>query len=94
MKCNFNTILVDAKGNPVVQDGEPLTSKTIICPILFSAGEGYTQEEKYKAYRIMRKIEDTDEVELTSEEVTLIKKIIAPQLSVGAYGQIVEILEG
>lgn len=94
MKCNFNYILKDTKGNPVSQDGEPLVCKSIICPILFSAGEGYTADEKYKAYKIMRKIEDSDEVELTSEEVTLIKKIIAPQLSVGAYGQIVEILEG
>lgn len=93
MVYNFNTVLKDLQGNPIIQNDKLVIFKDVICPILFSAGEGFTPEEKYNAYKIMLKMEKGENVELNSEDVTLIKKIIGPQLSAGAYGQLVDLLE-
>lgn len=52
-------------------------------------------EEKLQAYRIACKIgKDAEKVELASEDIVLLKKLLAPILTVGGYGQVVDVLEG
>lgn len=52
-------------------------------------------ESKFKAYKLCHRIfSATGPIDLTSEEVLLIKQVSAATLTAGAYGQIVELLEG
>ncbi|SEF47779.1 hypothetical protein SAMN05216354_0601 [Xylanibacter ruminicola] len=58
------------------------------------ATAGDTPEEKYRAFQIAQRIaENPEAVELSNEDIVLIKKIIAPVFAVGYYGQIVDLLE-
>jgi hypothetical protein len=53
-----------------------------------------SQENKFAAFKICQKIiQNPSCVELTSEEIVLIKAIAAQDMSAGAYGQVVELLE-
>lgn len=52
-------------------------------------------EEKLQAYRIACKIgKDAEKVELSAEDIVLLKRLLSPVLSIGGYGQIVDLLEG
>lgn len=58
------------------------------------ANSELSPEEKYKAFKIAQRIAATPEaVELSSEEVAMIKKMIAPVFAAGVYGQMVDVLE-
>lgn len=69
--------------------------KDTVCKCLYSCGEGFTADEKYSAYKLnLRLIPSSKELELTLEEASLIKKTAEKSLTAGAYGQIVELIEG
>jgi hypothetical protein len=69
-----------------VTESRSLTLPTAELPI--------SNENKYKAYKLSQKlIAGKGEVEITSEEATLIKEITVNYLVAGAYGQIEEIIE-
>lgn len=56
---------------------------------------GKDNEAKFKAYQLCHRIFNaSDAVDLTAEEALLIKQVSAASLTAGAYGQIVELLEG
>lgn len=93
MKVNFNVPFLNYKGE---ETKELISDK--IAEALFGAGTQGNQisnENKYKAYKLCRKIgEATCEVEISSEEATLIKDVCANYLVAGGYGQIHELIEG
>jgi hypothetical protein len=83
---------------------EKVDGKEVKKPVLVSdqigqvlwerASTGVTPEEKYRAFKIAQRIAACPEkVELEAEDITLIKKMIAPVFSAGIYGQIVDLLE-
>ncbi len=96
MKVNLNQAVKGFNGNPLVDESKSVVLiKTLIGVRLFAAGDGLTAEEKYKAYVLMNKISASDvPIELEDEETVLIKKIVEPSVSVGAWGQLVEVLKG
>lgn len=54
-------------------------------------------EDKYKAYQIGRRILDSDgkgDMEISTEEATLIKRMASVLLTIGGYGQVVDLIEG
>lgn len=52
-------------------------------------------EEKLQAYRIACRIgKDATKVEMSAEDIVLLKKLLLHVLSIGGYGQVMEILEG
>ncbi|MDR2913940.1 MAG: hypothetical protein LBV74_03750 [Tannerella sp.] len=51
-------------------------------------------DEKYAAYKLSSKIMNaTKEIDVTPEEIVLIKKVAAASLTPGAYGQVMDLLE-
>lgn len=97
VKVNFNTNLKDCFGKDIVsiETGEVQTIKDMVCVKLFSAGEGLTEEEKTKAYLLMLRIANSqEEIAIEDRESVLIKKICEKQLTVGAWGQLVSLLNG
>lgn len=52
-------------------------------------------DEKLRLYRLACQIAKTpNEVDMSAEDIVLIKRLLEPTCSAGAYGQLVEILEG
>lgn len=94
-KVNFNKVLKDCFGKDIVVNGEPQNLKEAVCIRLFSAGEGFSDEEKWNAYKVMNRIAASDgTVEIEDKESVLIKKICGRTLTAGSYGQLVDALTG
>lgn len=94
MNVNFNTKIKSYNGQPLKQNGTDMDFHTIVCQMLYAAGEKYNVEEKYKAYKIMQRIEaDPEHVEVSNEDAVLIKRIVGDTLTAGAYGQLADLLE-
>ena len=86
-------------------DGKPIQNEkeedVLVCDLLARAlfevagsNVPISSEEKYRCWKISQRILAKPEAtELESEDIVLIKKIIAPSLSAGVYGQIVDLLE-
>ncbi len=68
----------------------------VVGQCLFSYGTkpGATRDNKYLAYKLCNRILATpSEVELTTEEATLIKDVCGEMLTAGGYGQVVDLIE-
>lgn len=93
MKIKFNMPFVNYKGQATQ---EIIGDK--VAEALFTAGMQNNQinsEDKYKAYRVCRKIsEAVGEVDITTEEATLIKNVCVNYMTAGGYGQLYELIEG
>lgn len=93
MKINFNVSFVNHKGQPTKDIiGEK------VAEALFSAGMQNNQinnDDKYKAYKLCRSISEAQgEVEISTEEGTLIKNVCVNYMTAGGYGQLYELIEG
>lgn len=92
----------------VIRDGKKVMEKqpVIIADVLSQnlySGEGIEKtgnaekdnENKFKAYKLCHRIfSASGPIDLSPEESILIKQVSAATLTAGAYGQIVELLEG
>ena len=78
------------------EKGEPQMMSDIIGLHLYTAGgkKPMSQEDKVRAYKLSLQMQEhPEEVELTAEDMTLIKEVTNEALVAGAYGQIVQVLE-
>jgi hypothetical protein len=93
MKLNFNKKFLDAKGqetNEVIAD--------VLQQVLYTVGANEkfvsSPDEKYSAYKIMQKLSTGAEVEVTVDEAGFLKRVCGSVLMAGAYGQVVDLIEG
>lgn len=90
MKVNFNRNFKNYKGEETKE-----SMKDIVCKTLFLSSEGLTPEEMYLAYKLSSRIMPSKEdVEITTEEASFIKKVCAKSLTPGGYGSVYDLLEG
>lgn len=108
MTKNMNIPFKDWKGEDVVftsqnEKGEVVKNKQMvgdtIARLLYEMCDSQQMqmsgEEKLQAYRIACKIgKDAEKVELSAEDIVLLKRLLSPVLSIGGYGQVIEVLEG
>jgi hypothetical protein len=97
MKINFkDKFSKDYKGEVMVlQNGEKQSIKDVICQCLFVGDPSMSADEKYKSYKLSQILLTTDEADLTSEDISLIKKVCAKCINgAGGYGQVCDVLEG
>lgn len=95
MKVDFNKSVTDFYGKPLIDNGSVKTIKEVVCSRLYLGGDGLSSDEKYQAYKTMTKIAAADgAVDIEDKESILIKKVCESSLTVGAYGQIVDLLNG
>ena len=79
----------------LLPNGEMQLLKDVICQCLYVGEESMSAEDKYRSYKLCQTIMASDEVDLTSEDITLIKKVCSRCISgAGGYGQIVDLIEG
>lgn len=86
MKINFSETLPDRRtGDRLLHDEKPLTLKHVAFEALCVVEAGTSGEEKYKRGKLVQRIAESEgAVELSTEEVSLIKKRIGE-----IYGPIV-----
>lgn len=101
MKVNFDKPFVDCFGKEVVNEktGRGTNMAESLCMVIFNlntvGGVPLPPEKKYDLHKISRKIAAAPgEVEISTEEGTLLKEVAAEAYSCGAYGQVVDIIEG
>lgn len=108
MTKNMNIPFKDWKGEDVVftsqnESGEVVNRKQMIgdtiARLLYEMCDSQQMQlsgdEKLQAYRIACRIgKDAEKVELSAEDIVLLKRLLSPVLSIGGYGQIVDLLEG
>lgn len=93
MKVDLNRKFKDFKG----LDTENVISDKV-AEALYSAGAtpefAIKREDKFRAYKLCKSIMDNNgAIELSSEDISLIKEVCSTFFTAGAYGQIHEILE-
>ncbi|WP_044272476.1 hypothetical protein [Bacteroides timonensis] len=93
MKVDLNRVFKDYKG---LETENVISDK--VAEALYSAGItpefAIKREYKFRAYKISKSIIDNNGVvELSSEDISLIKEICSNFFTAGAYGQVHEILE-
>jgi hypothetical protein len=103
--ANGNPVL-DGSGNPVVKTiTQDLIASDLICTALLSPfnDEQPSAEEKHKRFKLAQRIhagqqaaanDGNSEVDITSEEATLIKNLSAKLYAPLVVGQLIDLIEG
>ena len=97
MKIAFGTVITAPDSSPLMMDGKPVTLSSACFGALIAENrdEKLTPEEKYKRYELGKKVNGKLEVlDLKVEEVATIQKCIGGYLTIWAYGQAKDLLEG
>lgn len=96
MTVNFNKAFTDNKGAAI--ESTPNIADAIATHLFnlnHVGGSATTAEQKYMAYSLSKRISsDPEAVVLTTEEGSFIKRVCAEVFTAGAYGQIVDLIEG
>ncbi len=93
MRINFDTVLLDLKGNPIKDGGnDDLTLSAACCASLLTGypdEQGLSAKDKMRRYRVAQKISQGGEQDLSVEEIAdvkmLISKFYAPMVVGPAY---------
>ncbi|KAA6322590.1 hypothetical protein EZS27_027880 [termite gut metagenome] len=96
MKVNFNKAFTNYKGEAILKDGKEQLIRDVIAPVLFDGNwiSSTSPEEKMMSYDLSCRIYAADgEVEITTEEASLIKRG-AQILNAAGYAQIHKLIEG
>ena len=96
MIYNLKVPFTDIKGVPVKDEkGQPTIIGEYVAARLFNSGNADMEQSKMlKLYKVAKKItDDIEKVELSHEEVILIEEQMQKILTIGAYGQLYDLLE-
>lgn len=97
MKINFNTVLTHIDGEPLKNKGKELTLKAASVEALMmilESDRSATGEAKFKCYELAAKVHGGDEVEITPEDATLLKKRIGEAYGAAVVGPAYKLLNG
>lgn len=96
----FTRALTDENGQAVVEDGKvkqaPLTFKQMLESVCLNADpqEYSSGERKMLVFNILMKVHSADPiVDLSAEDVAILKNLVGKQLLVGAVGVVYKALE-
>ena len=100
MKIDFSTVLVDIEGKALdssPEDKTPATVSKVAIEALLATFSDETIEgaEKLKRWELASKIKNAVSlVDITVEEITLVKKLIGKAFGPTVVGQVYQLLEG
>ena len=96
MKVNFEKVLTTMDGEPLKDGQEKLTLKSVCVNALLATISGDTPsgEEKLTRYLLANQIYTDNEIELNSEDVSKIKKMVGMSFPTIVVGQAFQMLEG
>jgi hypothetical protein len=95
MKIKVNQKIKDAEGNEITLQGKPaMTLRDVIVNSILTPDQGDDEKKKWEKYEIFKKIKESkNEVELTIEEIALVKQCIGKFQPPLVMGQCWEMLE-
>jgi len=94
MKVKLDKQLINVEGFPWKEGGKEVTLKWICMNAIIQPSEGDSAEKKVLKWEIFKKIlNSSDVVELTAEEISLLKSEIAKNPLPLVVGQCFEMLE-
>lgn len=95
MKVNFGATMKDMDGSDVIENGKPVTLAAIgVVSLLANFDkENPAVEEKLARYRIAHKIKDGGIVDLTVEELSVVKAMVGKVYGTMIVGQAFQLLE-
>ena len=92
MKVNFNVPFKNYKGQ---ETKEIIADKVSEALYALGSESKVGNDRKYSAYKECKRInESPSEVEISTEEATLVKDVCAEFLVAGGYGQVCDLIEG
>lgn len=93
---NFDVNLKDKDQNNWIENEKPVSAKALIIDAILAnlPDEQPNALEKMQRYDLYKKLLNGGDVELTTEELSLIKQAVGKIYSPLAVGQIYEIIEG
>ena len=98
MKINFSKVLVNHKGvNVKNENGEEVK---LYAPCvnalnaLYEDEKGMGGDEKFQRYKLSLKIDEKEEIDVSVEDVSLIKKLVGKAYPPATVGLVYEALEG
>lgn len=97
MKINTEHMINGLDGKPISHKEKSLDLKTVCIEALMclaASDERASGEEKFHRYQIAQKINKGGEVELTPEEVVIIKKRVGEVYGAVVLGPVYELLNG
>jgi hypothetical protein len=96
MEINFSKNLRDLDGEDLIEKGQPINLKTVCVNALLAQFRDETDIdgiEKVKRYKLSTKIYDSNgNIDLSSEEISLIKKLVGKAFSTIIVGQAFDML--
>jgi hypothetical protein len=95
MKINVTQTLTDLNGEDIMTEKGDLTLRSVLVNSLMGnyKEENISGEEKLNRFILAEKIQKNDEIELKSEEISKIKKLIAKAFTTLIVGKTYKILE-
>ena len=99
MKIDLNEVLIGYDGKEIInsqEDKTPTTVRKVLEVALLSASpETYkTGEDKYKVYKILKRIGgETEEADLSAADVTLLKDVVAAVYGPAVVGTVFDLLD-
>jgi hypothetical protein len=95
VKVNFSQVLIDLEGSPIVDNGKPVTLGAITAQALLAADPNTPEsgDDKARAYDIATRVYRAGEVEVSVEDVALMKKKIGQFMTAIVVGQTFRMLE-
>lgn len=90
---NFDFEITDIKGSPI--EGKPLAKDIVVASLLatYQDEPALKGEDKYKRWKLADKIQAGNDVELTTEELVLIKTLVGKYATPMAIGPIYNAIE-
>lgn len=97
MKVDFSKPILSMKNEPIIEEGKPITLSTICSSALLMPYEdekNLSGDEKVKRFKLASQVYDSGEQEITIEDASLLKKLIAKAYTPLIVGRAYALLEG
>lgn len=96
MKINTQYVLKDLNDNPIKDKDKETTLETVLTTSLLSQGvhENPDGNEKYKRFKLAHRIIAGGVVDLSAEDIVLLKKVVGQTYMALVVGRVYDILEG
>ena|SRR6185436_12502090 len=96
MRINTTQVLKNYEGKEILEDDKPITLRDVFSIGLNSQlpDEKMTADQKAKIFQITTKLYTNNEVDLTVDQLALIKEQVGKVYNPLVYGRVCEIIDG
>ena len=96
MKINVSTELLDLQGKVLKLGNEKDENATValVCKMALLNDDSQNGMDKYESWKLAREFEKGGELELTSEQISKVKKLVHKIFTPTYIGPVFDILEG